>query len=119
MDKITIKSLRFHALHGYYDRERKKGNEFEVDVTAKGLFKNAIRNDDLDLTFNYEIVEEVVSEIMTGEKEKLLETLCFKIGEQLFDKVNQVKKLSVTVRKLNPPIKTPAAYAEITMKWKR
>lgn len=119
MDKITIKSLKFKGLHGYYDRERVDGNEFEVDVTVKGDFRPAIQNDDLEQTFNYEIVEEVAGSILSGDSEKLLETLCVKIGDQLFERSPKVKKLTVTVRKLNPPIKTPAAHAEITMKWKR
>lgn len=119
MDKITIKSLKFHALHGYYDHEREDGNEFEVDVTAKGAFREAIREDNLDLTFNYEWVEKIVADILHGKKEKLIETLCFQIGEKLFEKFPHIQKLHVTVRKLHPPIKTPAAYAEITMKWKR
>ena len=119
MDKITIKSLKFRGLHGYYDQEREDGNEFEIDVTAKGSFRNAIQNDNLDSTFNYELVEEIVAKILNGEKEKLIETLCFRIGEDLFKQATPVKRLKVTVRKLNPPIKTPAAYAEITMKWNR
>lgn len=119
MDKITIKSLKFHGLHGYYDREREQGNEFEVDVTAKGPFRQAIHDNNLDLTFNYEWVENIVADILNGKKEKLIETLCFNIGEKLFKKAPHIQKLIVTVRKLNPPIKTPVAYAEITMKWKR
>jgi len=119
LDKITINSLQFKGLHGYYDRERVDGNEFEVDVTAKGDFRSAIENDDLDQTFNYEIVEEVAENVLSGESEKLIETLCKKIGDQLFERSPHIKKFSVTVRKLKPPIKTPAAFAEITMKWKR
>ena len=119
MDKITINSLSFKGLHGYYDRERIDGNDFEIDVSAKGDFKSAIENDDLDETFNYEIVEEIAGNILSGESEKLIESLCKKIGDRLFERSPKVKKLSVTVRKLNPPIKTPAAFAEITMLWKR
>lgn len=119
MDIITINSLKFTGLHGYYDREREEGNEFEIDVTAKGDFKSAIDNDDLSRTFNYEVVEDVAGKILSGQPEKLIETLCKKIGDQLFERSPHVKKLVVTVRKLNPPIKTQAAFAEITMKWKR
>lgn len=119
MDKITIKSLKFHGFHGYYGHERKEGNDFEVDVTAQGLFRGAIQNNNLDDTFNYEWVEQVVNQILHGKQEKLIEALCFRIGERLFEKASNVRKLKVTVRKLNPPIKTPAAYAEITMKWNR
>tara|TARA_R100001143_G_C3360849_1_gene135467 strand:+ start:16387 stop:16746 length:360 start_codon:yes stop_codon:yes gene_type:complete len=119
LDKITIKSLKYSGLHGYYDREREDGNVFEIDATAKGDFKSAIENNDLDQTFNYEIVEEVAGKILAGKSEKLIETLCKKIGDDLFERSPHVKELAITVRKLNPPIKTPAAYAEITMVWKR
>lgn len=119
MDKITLKSLKFFAKHGYYDQERVDGNEFELDVTARGNFKKAIEGNRLSKTFNYEIVEEVARDVFSGPEEKLIETLCHKIGEQIFEKAPGIKKLKVSVRKMNPPIQSPAAYAEITMTWKR
>ncbi|MEX0823315.1 MAG: dihydroneopterin aldolase [Balneolaceae bacterium] len=119
MDRITLKSLTYTAGHGYYSREREEGNTFEVDVTAYGEFRPAAKNDDLSATFNYELVDEVAGSVMDGPSEKLIETLCEKIGSKLFDESKNVQKLRVSVRKLNPPIKTKAAYAEITLEWKR
>ena len=119
MDKITIKSLKFQGKHGYYDHERVDGNEFELDVTAWGKFKEAIKWNRLDKTFNYELVEEAALNFFSGPKEKLIETLCHNIGEQIFEIAPDIKKLKVSVRKMNPPIQSPAAYAEITMIWKR
>lgn len=119
MDTINIKSLSFHGKHGFYDEERVAGNEFEVDVSAKGSFKQSIENDDLSVTFNYEMAESVARDVFAGPPEKLIEKLCFNIGEQIFKKAGNVAGLTVTVRKLNPPLKTPAAYAEISMEWKR
>lgn len=119
MDKITLKSLKIFGKHGYYDHERKNGNEFEIDVIAKGNFKNAIEGNRLDKTFNYELVEQITRDIFSGPEEKLIETLCQKIGEQIFEKSPLIKNLNISVRKMNPPIQSPAAYAEITMTWKR
>jgi 7,8-dihydroneopterin aldolase/epimerase/oxygenase len=119
LDKITLKSLKFFGKHGYYDRERMDGNEFELDVIAKGNFIKAIEGNRLDKTFNYEIAEEAARNVFSGSEEKLIETLCHKIGEQIFEKAPEIKKLKVSVRKMNPPIQSPAAYAEITMSWKR
>lgn len=119
MDIITLKSLTFHAKHGFYESERNKGNHFELDIIAEGDFKPAIKSDNLDLTFNYEWVDQVATEVFNGKPEKLIETLCFKIGEKIFNKSENITKLTVSVRKMNPPIQSPAKYAEITMKWKR
>jgi 7,8-dihydroneopterin aldolase/epimerase/oxygenase len=119
LDIITLKSLKFHARHGYYESERSGGNHFEIDVIAKGDFKRSIEGDNLENTFNYELVSQLVADVMFGESEKLIEALCNKIGEQIFEVSKNVKKLKVSVRKMNPPIKTESEYAEITMKWKR
>lgn len=119
MDRITLKSLTYTARHGYYSREREEGNTFEVDVTAFGEFRSAGKNDNLSATFNYERVDEVAGSVMNGPPEKLIETLCEKIGSKLFEMSENVQKLRVSVRKINPPIKTKAAYAEITLEWKR
>ncbi len=119
MDKITLKSLTFHGKHGYYEKERLEGNQFELDVTAEGNFRPSIKNDDLSGTFNYEIVETVAINVFEGASEKLIESLCEKIGSEIFKQCDNIATLSVSLRKLSPPIKTPAAYAEITMEWKR
>lgn len=120
MDRITIKSLSFHAKHGHNQQERKDGNYFEVDVIVYGSFSGASEQDnDLQQTFNYQQAEEVARRVMFGKSRKLIETLCTEIGNQIFDQFPIVKKLKVSVRKLSPPIETKAAYAEITQEWKR
>lgn len=119
MDTITLKSLEFHGKHGYYDEERREGNHFELDVIVRGNFQPAIDDDNLDETFNYEVVKEIGEQVFNGPSEKLIETLCKRIGDEIFERSDVVKELIVSLRKLNPPIGVPAQYAEITMKWNR
>lgn len=119
MDTITLKSLEFHGKHGYYDEERQEGNHFELDIIAKGNFKAAIDDDNLDLTFNYEVVKEIAQNVFNGPSEKLIETLCSRIGDEIFERSPMVKELTVSLRKMIPPIGVPARYAEITMTWNR
>jgi len=119
LDTITIKSLSFPGNHGYYPEEREAGNAFEVDVIAEGEFKQAIRKNDLGKTFNYELAATCAKDVMSGPSELLIEALCYRIGEAVFEEAKSVKKLTVVVRKLQPPIETEAAYAEIKMTWKR
>jgi len=119
LDTITLKSLEFYGKHGYYDEERREGNHFELDVIAKGNFIAAIEDDDLNQTFNYEIVKEVAQRVFKGPSEKLIESLCSRIGNEIFERSTITKELTISLRKLNPPIGVPAEYAEITMKWNR
>lgn len=119
MDTITLKSLEFQGKHGYYDEERREGNRFELDIIAKGNFKAAIDDNNLDLTFNYEIVKETAESVFNGPSEKLIETLCDRIGNEIFKRSTAVKELTVSLRKMNPPIGVPSLYAEIKMTWNR
>lgn len=118
-DQITLKSLKIHGKHGYYPEERENGNHFEVDITATGHFRSSIKKDNLEETFDYQVAEKIVADIVNGPSEKLIETLCAKIGDQLFQNFSSIESLTVSLRKMDPPIKTPADYAEITMQWSR
>ena len=120
MDRITIKSLSYHAKHGHNEQERIDGNQFEVDITAYGSFRQVAEPDDgLENTFDYAKAERIARAVMEGPSRKMIETLCSEIGNQLFDEFDIAKSISVTVRKLSPPIETDAAYAEITLEWNR
>ena len=119
MDKVTIKSLKYRARHGWYEHEREEGNQFELDLTAWGDFKEAINNDNLDLTFDYEKAQAIAADVFYGKQERQIETLCSRIGEHIFRDFGHIKKLEVALRKLEPKIGTQSAYAEITMVWTR
>jgi len=120
LDRITIKSLSFHAKHGHNKQERIDGNRFEVDITAYGSFRHvASHDDDLQETFDYAKAERITKDVMFGDSRKLIETLCKEIGDRIFDAFSIAQSLSVSVRKLSPPIETDAAYAEITLEWNR
>lgn len=119
MDTLTIKSIQLHGHHGYYESEQREGNRFELDVILKADFRPAAKTDDLTLTCNYEIVEEVARRIMSGPPQKLIETLCLKIGDKLFERFPAVFHMELALRKLNPPLQHTTAYSEIRMEWQR
>lgn len=119
MDTLTLKGLSFSAKHGYYEEERKHGNEFEVDLVFKANLRNAAHRDNLEQTIDYQKAEAIVKEIMLGDSVKLIETLCLSIGEALFDAFGNVSSLNVSVRKLNPPLETNTKFSEVSMSWQR
>lgn len=119
MDKLVLKGLQFHGLHGFFEEERVNGNHFEIDVAFFSDFKASAKMDDLSKTIDYSEARDIVASIMEGPSQKLIETLCFLIGQKLYERFHFVQTLSVSVRKLNPPMTGETAYSEITMKWPR
>lgn len=118
MDILSLKGMRFHARHGYYDKEKETGNVFEVDLEFFINAGPAAENDDLELTIDYSKARAIVAEVMNGASLNLIETLCCRIGEKLFNSLNP-DKLNVFVRKLNPPMQEQTKYSEIFMQWPR
>lgn len=119
MNRLTLKGLNFTAPHGYYEEERRDGNDFEVDLVFTADLREAGQTDDLGQTINYQKAEELVRSVMEGPSVKLIETLTLKIGESVFEAFPKLQKLEVAVRKLNPPLSTKCEYSEVRMTWQR
>lgn len=119
METLTLKNLQFHAKHGYHEKERKEGNNFEVDLIFRGDLRKAGDSDELSDTIDYQQVLDIVTSVMKGPSVKLIETLAKQIGDQLFNHFNDATELEVTVRKLHPPLEVETAYSEIRMQWQR
>jgi len=120
MDELVLKGLQFKkAYHGFYEQERKDGNHFEVDVFICANFKNAGSNDTLDKTINYEEICHIVKSVMEGPSKMLIETLAKTIGDKLFHSLPKAQKITISLRKLAPPLDIQCSYSEISMSWKR
>ncbi|MEO9885738.1 MAG: dihydroneopterin aldolase [Balneola sp.] len=118
MDKLIIKGLRFHGLHGVYEEEKIIGNTFEVDLEFSFSLQEAAESDNLDKTIDYAKARSIVSAIMENNSLNLIETLCLKIGNQLFEEFKS-ERIKVKVRKMNPPMDGETEYSEVTMQWPR
>lgn len=119
METLTLKGLRFRAYHGYYEKERKEGNNFEVDLVFSANLRLAGERDTLGDTIDYQKAETIVKSVMEGPSVKLIETLAKRIGDELFKAFPKTEMLEVAVRKLAPPLDTETVYSEICMTWQR
>jgi len=117
MGTLTLNGLQYTARHGVYDKERREGNRFEVDLEFTADFTAAALDDDLTKSIDYEQAEKVVKNVMSGSSVHLIETLAHRIGTRLIETFPSLEKLEVCVRKLNPPFETPCHYSEIRMSW--
>lgn len=109
---IELKNLQFLASHGLYPEEKKTKKEFEVNVSVSYLTGGDQIND-LSQTVNYENIYEIVKKQMAQQTD-LLETIAQLIADQIGSAFTGIKKIRVTIDKVNPPIPGFKGRASVT-----
>jgi len=113
MAKVALKGMKFYAFHGYYDFERRIGNNFEVDIEAT-LKIAEDPNDRIEATVNYEEMYAICEKHMQM-KYLLLESLAYDIANEIKTKHPIVEKVDVKLSKLNPPVGGKVERAEVSI----
>ncbi|MGE5423508.1 MAG: dihydroneopterin aldolase [Ignavibacteriales bacterium] len=103
MDKIIIKGLRFRACHGVLDQEKTDPQTFEVDLVIETDLGSAGQSDDLHDTLDYGSIYNEVKEIVMNSSFNLIEALAESIAARVLA-YQLANKVTVTVKKLRPPI---------------
>lgn len=111
--KVALTDVRFFSPIGYYEEEQVVGNEFLVSVEAYFPFENE-NAEDLKNTVNYEEIYHILREIMTPRR-KLLESAAEDILDRIVKEYSFVTKVSVSLRKLNPPFGGDLANSEVAL----
>src|SRR4051812_48695443 len=99
---IALKNLRFFAEHGMYQEEMKVGNDFEVDVAMNCKAPKKLITS-IEQTINYVEVYRIIQEEFS-ERKFLLETCAMKIAERVQVQFPEIESITISIRKLNPPI---------------
>ncbi len=102
MITISLQGIRFFARHGLYPEELNAGNEFEVNLSVSYLPGADTTESEAPL-LNYADLYEMVKKRMQ-EPAALLESIVMDIVRQALADFPFVKKIDVSVTKLNPPI---------------
>jgi len=108
---ISLHNVRFRAYHGLYPEERQKGNDFVVNMQV-GYEPGQETILSLGNTIDYAALFEIINQTMQQPVD-LLETLVQTMAHEVHDKFPAVKKVSVSVEKLNPPIDKFSGSAEV------
>ncbi|WP_196895331.1 dihydroneopterin aldolase [Aureivirga marina] len=103
MGIIKVRNIRVYAYHGCLMEEGKIGSDYRVDVTVKADLSKSAKTDDLNDTVDYVFINRVVKEEMEI-RSKLLEEVVDRILNRILKEEKLVKKATVAVSKLNPPI---------------
>ena len=107
--KVVLKGLAFHGRHGVYEEESVFGARFVVDAEMHYAFAEIA--DELPQAVNYAAVYDLVAQIVTEERWKLLEALCGRLGRALLE--SQVQLSAVTVRVHKPHAPLPGVFEDV------
>ncbi len=113
MERITFKNILFFGKHGAFDEERTLGQRFAIDLTFWFDAREAIINDDLEKTVDYETIFNEVHQIITEEKHKLIETLAHRVAINVLENHRIIQEISVCIRKPNAPVNGIFDFIEV------
>ena len=114
MDRIELRGLRAVGTHGALPEEQVRAQPFEVDVDLCVDLRRAGQSDDLTDTVDYGALAESVERVITKERFQLLERLAERITDEIRND-ERVDSVTVTVRKLRPPVAVDLASAAVTI----
>ncbi|WP_439129735.1 dihydroneopterin aldolase [Polaribacter sp.] len=103
MGIIKVNNIKLYAYHGCLDEEAKIGSEYKVDVAVKADLKKSAKTDELADTVDYVLLNHIVKEEM-AIRSKLLEEVAQRILNRFFKEIRMLRKATVSVAKINPPI---------------
>ena len=118
MGIIALKNIRIYAYHGCLTEEAKIGSDYIVNLKVKTSLEKASETDDLNDTVDYVLLNKIVVEEMKI-RSKLLEHVAKRILIRITKEVQNVKKTTIRVSKINPPIGGDVEKVTIKMKMKR
>jgi dihydroneopterin aldolase len=99
--KYSSETVKISWPSWHLDEETLIGNNFEVSVTVNFIAKGPIES--LSDTVNYVELHHIIKEIF-HQPVKLLETLAEEICDKLHQYDNRIKRVEISINKLNPPI---------------
>jgi dihydroneopterin aldolase len=103
MGIIEIEGMEFFAYHGHFSAEQLVGNHFLADLWIETNCSLAAESDRLHDALDYQKVYRIVK-LEMEKPSHLLENLCNRILENLFQHFPEINIARVKVKKLNPPM---------------
>jgi dihydroneopterin aldolase len=115
MGIIKIEEMEFYAFHGHYKEEQIVGNRFLVDIQMETNLEKPAESDRLEDAVNYQVAYRLVKEEMKRIKSNLLENIGKRILDAIYREIDGITSVTVTIRKMNPPMGGPIKNVSVTM----
>lgn len=114
MGIIEIEGMKFYAYHGHFAVEQIVGNNFEVYIRLEADCDKAAQSDNLNDALNYLAVYETIKEVMLTNS-ALLENVCKRILDTLYERFPAIKKAKIKISKMNPPMGGEIERVSVTL----
>lgn len=102
MITIHLHNLIFYSYHGIHEEEKILGNEFELSADIKFHEDHQVITS-IKQTINYVDIYEIIQQRMNISS-NLLETVIMDIGNAIKKKYDNVRFISIHLKKVHPPI---------------
>jgi dihydroneopterin aldolase len=119
MGKVLIEEMEFYAFHGHYQEEQIVGNRFLVDLEMDADLSVPADSDNLKDAVNYQQAYAIIKNEMRRTKSRLLENIGKRILDALFAEMEGIRKATIRIRKLNPPMGGPIKSVGVKMSRKQ
>lgn len=118
MTIIELENMEFFGYHGCYQEEKIVGNHFVVNLKLRPNQHHASQTDQITDALNYQQAYEIVKSEMEIPS-NLLEHVCQRIVNRLFESLPILEEAWVKVSKLNPPMGGKMDRVSVTLSHKR
>ena len=115
---IELENIHLYAFHGALPQENKVGGWYTLNLRAKIEDHESIASDNLEATVNYADIYEVVRSEMQIPS-KLLEHVCGRILERLFEKFTIIAEIEISLTKDTPPMGGDRLSSSVRIKAER
>lgn len=112
MITIHLHNIKFRSFHGVLEEEKLSGNDFEVNADIQFHEEEEVIHS-LSHTINYVDLFKIINERMQTPT-PLLETVVMDIGKEISEKYNSVRSISISIKKMHPPIESLEGSVGIT-----
>ena len=102
MALISVEGIRIFAYHGHLPEEKKLGGHFIVNVWVEADTSEVEKTDDLNHTADYVKIIDIAKDQMAIRSD-MIEVPTKRIVDAILP-LNKVKKVTVEVEKVQPPI---------------
>jgi len=109
---VRLTNIVFYAHHGVLKEEHTIGAKYEVDAELSFDFTDAAQNDEITKTVDYGAVYRKIRDTLTLKKYFLIEAVAYNIAHELLQDFLILDRVSIRVRKRNPPVDGICDYAE-------
>ncbi len=115
MDKITIKNLKLFAYHGVNPEEKENGQNFYIDLNYFLDLSLPCESDNVDDTVSYAKVVKIIQNVFTERSYDLIEKAAQKVCDALFESFESIKKIEITLKKPEAPVKAEFDYMAVSL----